>query len=170
MDAAEKPAEPLAVLARAELGPAPAAPLVDGEPVAVALAQALAVVDERRHDGDVLRRELERELVLLEDRVRRPAPGPVELHDDESAVDSDLIDAVLVARKPEDAARRLEAVALDGVDDDVGRQVLVRDGVAHLRASRSSAAVSAASISSSERCFGCVARVSFANGVVATSA
>ena len=167
---AQEAAEPFAVLARAELGPAAAAPLVDGEPVAVVLVQALAVVDERRHDGNVLRRELEREVVLLEDRVGRPAAGPVELRDNEAFRRADLIDAVLVAREAEDAARRLEAVALDGVDDDVGRQALVGNGVAHARASRSSAAASTASASSSERCFGCVARVSFANGVVAKSA
>src|SRR6185503_10674489 len=170
VDTAEKPSEPFAVLARAELGPAAPAPLVDGEPVAVLLVQAVAVVDDGRHDGNVLRRELERKVVLLENRIRRPAPRSVELHDDEPLVDADLIDAVLVAREPEDAARRLEAVALDGARDDVGRQVLVGNGVAHARRSRSRVAVSTASASSSERCFGCVARDSLANAVVANSA
>src|SRR5690349_10199325 len=69
VDAAQEPAEPFAIFARAELGPAPAAPLVNRKAVAVLLVQARAVMHERRHDGDVLPGELERELVLLENRV-----------------------------------------------------------------------------------------------------
>ena len=69
--------------------------------------------------------------MLLEDRVVGPTAGAVELGYDEAVGRADLIDAVLVAREPEDAARALEAAALDGRHDDVGREVLVRDFVAH---------------------------------------
>src|SRR4051812_45717458 len=40
VDAAQEPAEPFSIRARAELRPAPAAPLVHGEAVAVLLVQA----------------------------------------------------------------------------------------------------------------------------------
>src|SRR5690554_636129 len=126
-------------------------------------------MDKRRHDRKVLRRELERELVLLENRVGGPAARAIKLGDDESVRDADLIHPVLVAREPQDAARAFETAAFDRVDDDVGRQVLVRNGLAHAPPFGPSAAVNTATASSSERCFGCVARVSAANGVAATS-
>src|SRR5262249_59727593 len=94
-----------------------------------------AVVHERRYDRYFLTAKLERELVLLADRVALPAPGAIELHDDETGggagpVHADLVDAILVARKREDAAARLEADALDRGRDHVGREPLVRDFVA----------------------------------------
>ena len=126
VQSSEEPAEPLAILARAELGPAPAAPLGQREPIALVLVQRLARVLDRRHDRNLLRRELERELVLLLDRGVRPATRPIELRHDEPLGHTDLVHAVLVAREPEDAARALVAEGLGRADDDVGRQVLVR--------------------------------------------
>src|SRR5262249_41943005 len=105
------------------------------------LVQRLAVVHERRDDRYFLTGELERERVLLADRIAAPAPGTIELRDHEAAactrpIHTYLIDAVLVAREPEDAAARLEADPLDGGRDHVGRESLVWDLVARRAARR----------------------------------
>src|SRR5690606_32433686 len=129
MHAADDPAHVDALLGRRKLGPAPAAPLEQREPVALVLVQRFAADHERRHDWDVAVRKVEREAVLLEDRFARPAAGPVELRDDEAVADTDLIDAILVARKRDDAAVALEADALDGLEYHFGAQ----PGIGQLR-------------------------------------
>ncbi len=107
MNAAEKAAHPFALGARAELRPAPAAPLEHGEAETVVLEQRAALLNERRHDRNLRGRELEREAVLLGDRGGAPALRPVKLGDQRrAALDADLVDAILVTVQREDAAVR----------------------------------------------------------------
>src|SRR5690554_4684672 len=87
-----------ALLGRRELRPAAASPLEQRKPIAPVLVQRLAVDHERRHDRDVALGEIEREAMLLEDRLVRPPPRPIELRNDEAVADADLVYAVLVAR------------------------------------------------------------------------
>src|SRR5690606_18440714 len=114
------------LVGRRELRPAPSAPLEEREAIAVVLVQRLAFEHERGHDRHVALGEIEGEAMLLENRVVRPAPRPVELSDDEAVADADLIDAVLVARERDDAAVALEADALDRLENDIGTQAGVR--------------------------------------------
>src|SRR4029453_5118772 len=96
MNATEKAAHPLALGARAELGPAAAAPLEHGEAEAFVLEQRAAFMPHGRHDRNLRGRELEREAVLLGDRRRAPALRPIELHDQRrAALQADLVDAIL---------------------------------------------------------------------------
>src|SRR5690606_21583422 len=122
VDAADDPAHVHALLGRRELGPPPAAPLEQREAITRVLVQRLAAEHERRHDRHVALREVERELVLLEDRVVRPAPGAIELRHHEAVADTDLIHAVLVARERDDAAVAFEADALHRLENEVRAQ------------------------------------------------
>ena len=127
MNAAEKAAHPFALGARAELRPAPAAPLEHREAETVVLEQRAALLHERRHDRNLCGRELEREAVLLGDRRGAPALRPVKLGDQRrAALDADLVDAILVTVQREDAAVRHIAERLHRRDDDVGRETVVR--------------------------------------------
>src|SRR5690606_10950611 len=60
VQAAEESAEPFSILARRELGPTPAAALVDRKAITFVLVQRASVVNDRRYDRNLLGRELER--------------------------------------------------------------------------------------------------------------
>src|SRR5690606_23934133 len=122
----EHPAHEDAVLGRCELGPASASALEQREAIAFVLVQRLPVDHERRDDRYVALAKLQREAMLLEDRVVGPAARTIEFRDDEPIVDADLVDAVLVAREREQSAVALEAQAPDGLEDELGAQPRVR--------------------------------------------
>jgi hypothetical protein len=91
-------------------------------------------VGEWRHDRNLGGGQLERELVLLQDRRRRPAAGPVELGDQRRGlVQADLVDAVLVAVERQHPPVTSITQRLDGLDDEIRRQcrVRMRAGPAH---------------------------------------
>ena len=131
MNAAEEAAHPLALGARAELGPAAAAALEHREAETLVFEQRAAVLHERRHDRNLRGRELQREAVLLGDRRGTPALRPVKLRDQRrAALDADLVHAVLVAVQRKDAPVGDVAERLHRRDDDVGREAVVRMRVA----------------------------------------
>ena len=105
MDAREESAHPLPVVLAAEFGPASARARIHGVAKPFVLEQRAAVVHFGRDHRDLGAREFERELVFLENRRRRPAPGPIELDDDRPALLAPhLVHAVLVAVERQDAA------------------------------------------------------------------
>ena len=84
-------------------------------------------MDVRRNDRNLRARELQRELVLLEDRRIGPALGAIKLHDDRGAVlPADLIDPILITVERQDAAITAMPERLDRTDDDVGGQRGIR--------------------------------------------
>ena len=83
-----------------------------------------------RDDRDLVLCELAREGVLLVDLRVAPALGPVELGDDGGVVlESDLVDAVLVAVEAEQTPVRTQARSGDRVEHEIRRQPCV--GVFH---------------------------------------
>ena len=77
-------------------------------------------VRQRRHHGQLRRRQLTAEGVLLADLRLAPARQPVELHDQGLRVlDADLVDPVLVAVQGQQARIADVARRFDGVDDHV---------------------------------------------------
>ena len=128
---AEETAEPLPVVFGREFRPASAAPLEDGEPVTGMRVQRLAVEAKRRHDRDLLRRELERKGMLLENRLVGPAARPVELGDDEAVFGSDLEDAVFVAVEREQAARDRNPDRFHRIENPVRGEIGVRHRIRH---------------------------------------
>src|SRR5690606_21952211 len=125
-----------AILGRRKLGPASPPPLEQREAIAFVLVQRLPVDHERRDDRYVVLAKLEREPMLLEDRVVGPAARSIELRDDEPVADADLVDAILVAREREHAAVALEAQAPHGLEDELGAQTRVRQLSIHRASSR----------------------------------
>ncbi len=87
------------------------------------LEQRLAVAHERRDHWNFTCGELEREGVLLGDLVVAPATRSVELGDDARAVvQTDLIDAVLIAVQREQPSINRPARLLERVEHAVGRE------------------------------------------------
>ena len=98
VNAAEKAADPLAIAGRRELGPTSAAARKNGEAKSTMKMQSLAVSSQRCDHGNLVRRQLRRKGMLLDDGRVPPATGPVELGDHGlAALDSDLVDPILVA-------------------------------------------------------------------------
>ena len=110
VDARHEAAELLEQLHVVELRRAAAVAGVDGEAEVAVDVQRLAVVRRAAaRPGIFLGRELVGEVVLLVDRLVRPAAGPVELGDHRRGIlEPDAVDAVLVAvqrQQPAVAAR-----------------------------------------------------------------
>ena len=123
MHAADETPHHQALITRRELRPASALARVGGVLKAVVRMQRRAVHHERSDDRDLNGRELRGKAMLLEQRARRPATGPVELDDDRFGVlDPDLVDAILVAVERQHAAVARKPQCLDRRDDAVRGQ------------------------------------------------
>src|SRR5690606_15263837 len=127
VDATEETTHPLALLARAELRPAPAPTPIQGEAEPFELEQRQPGAHQRRLHGNLCVGELEREAVLLADRGVAPAPRPIELRDERLALlDAHLVHAVLIAVERQNPPVREPALGLHGRNDHVRREPLVR--------------------------------------------
>jgi hypothetical protein len=120
VDAADEASEPFERRCVLEFRRATAAARKDGEPEAVEFVQRPPARLERGHDRDLVRVQLRREGVLLEDLRIAPARGAIELGDDGgSFLQPDLIDAVLVAVERQEPAVASQAQRVHGVQHDV---------------------------------------------------
>ena len=138
MDAPEEATHPFALVLRAEFGPLPAAAREEREAEARMVQQRACVPvasefagparkHHRRDDRNLGGRQLQREVVLLENRLVAPASRPVELRDDRlAALDADLVDAVLVAAERKDPPIAQQAGGIDRIEDHVRRQPVER--------------------------------------------
>ena len=108
---------PASVLRRASVAPALATASTCGERASSASGIGAAT-------GISPLNELGRERVFLEDLRIAPAPGPIELGDDDpAAFEEDLEDAVLVRVELDQPAVALEADGVERVEDAAWRQV-----------------------------------------------
>lgn len=103
---------------------------VEGEAERAVTVQCHAVDRARRNDRDLRGRELGAKPVLLEDGRIAPAPRPVEFCDDRRRVlETDAVDAVLVAREREQPPVAARPERLDGGEDVVRPERLVSERV-----------------------------------------
>ena len=86
--------------------------------------QRVTVVEaHRRTHRDLRVAQREEHPVLVEDRLARPAPGPVELRDHVAPVlEAQVVDAVLEGVQGQAMTRRRETAALDRVEHALGRE------------------------------------------------
>src|SRR5690606_4672774 len=127
VDAADEAADPLEHFGLLEVRRAPAAARIDGKVELAAVEEGVVVEEKRGDDRDFATGELERESVLLEDLLARPAAGPVELDDDRRAfVQIHLVDAVLVAVQREKPPVRTQAGVRARIEDRFGREPGIR--------------------------------------------
>ena len=98
----------------------------------------------RWHGRQLGLRQLAKKRVLLEDRLARPAAGPIELHDQAPLVlELDLVDAVLEGTQRHAPAGAAQPPDLDGVEHAIGREGIEARRFAHPRASAGSSVRSA---------------------------
>lgn len=126
MNAGDKPAKLLLQFEVVEIGCATTVARINGQSMVSRVMQRQAVVLKRRDDRNFLRREIDGELVLLEDRGIAPAARAIELGDDgRTILDTDLVDAILVAVQRMNAAITSEAGALDTFDYGIRKEIRV---------------------------------------------
>ncbi|MNZ79290.1 hypothetical protein D3C78_978910 [compost metagenome] len=127
MQAAEQLAKAIELIEIARLRRTAAATGEQGEAEARVFEQAFAVVDQRCDHRDFAFGQLEGEAVFFEDGVVGPALRAVELGDQWLAIfDADLIHAVFVAVKCQDAGVAEKADAFNGIEHQIGGECFKR--------------------------------------------